>query len=96
MMGRNIVFALVFSLVACGGVHYITEAPPEPQVEERGERPSPNQVWVPGHWRWFKARYTWMTGDWLKIRPDHRWVPAYWHQSAKGWRFHPGFWEKAH
>jgi len=95
MKVRLIVFALAFSLFACGGVHYVSEAPPEPRIEEPGPRPSPRQVWVPGYWHWQKGRYRWAQGQWLQIRPGRRWVPTFWHHSAKGWRFHPGFWEKA-
>jgi len=93
---RRPLILLVLLLTSCGGVYYMSEAPPEPQIEEPGERPSPNQVWVSGHWRFLKGEYTWQAGEWLQVQPGKRWIPAYWHKGSKGWRFFPGFWEKAH
>src|ERR1700712_4550687 len=28
------------------------------------ERPSPQHIWIAGHWRWQDSRYAWIAGRW--------------------------------
>ena len=96
MLPRILLILTLAFCFSCGGVHYIRKAPPTPIKEQVGERPSPDRVWVYGHWEHRKENYVWMPGEWILTRPGYRWVPAYWYQNTQGWRFHPGHWEKAH
>ena len=43
----------------------VLNAPLAPAAQEIiGERPSPQHVWIAGHWRWQDRQYGWMAGHW--------------------------------
>src|SRR5690349_5660245 len=39
-------------------------AAPEDKKEEQGKAPSPDHVWVAGHWSWVNHKYEWIPGYW--------------------------------
>ena len=47
--------------------------------EDPGPSPSPDYMWVKGHWRWNDVQWIWVSGRWIP-RPsqDAQWVPGYW------------------
>jgi hypothetical protein len=68
-------------------------APPAPQVEVIPTAPSPQHVWISGHWTWNGSRYVWQSGRWDALRVGYVWSPAHWAQEPSGaWVFRPGQW----
>lgn len=78
---------------------YVVEsAPPPPQQEMIPMAPSPQHVWVQGHWRWDPRmrRHAWYPGRYIIRQSGMVWVPAGWRQH--GWRhqYVPGHWRRAY
>lgn len=69
-------------------------APPAPRYE-RMPGPRPDQVWVPGHWRWTGRDYAWRGGYWQKARPYYAYAPGEWVRADGGWRWRDGSWQQA-
>ena len=70
--------------------------PQPPASLERGptsDQPSPNDIWIPGCWRWVNARYAWQPGQWVAAQSDWIWTPASYCWSPRGWVFCNGFWD---
>jgi hypothetical protein len=58
--------------------------PPAPQPESVAvAKPSPQHVWIAGHWAW-RGRWLWMGGHWAVGAPGAVWIPGYWHRGPKG------------
>jgi WXXGXW repeat (2 copies) len=53
-------------------------APPADQVDDPGPPPSPEHVWVTGHWHWEGGRWAWIHGHWAGHRVGFAWVPGHW------------------
>ena len=73
-----------------------TADPPAPQAEVIvvETRPTPNHVWIGGHWAWH-GHWMWIGGHWHVGRVGHVWVPGHW--VAAGHHRHrwvPGHWRK--
>ncbi len=63
-------------------------------VENRGRRPSPYHVWLPGEYRWRNGAYVYHGGNWMvPPRRGMQYVPGYW-QPARGggYIWISGFW----
>ncbi len=74
------------------GVHVVVE-PPALRVEERPAAPSPNHVWIAGHWAWRAGHHVWLGGHYaLPPGPGYVWEPARWEREGKGWTFFEGHW----
>lgn len=72
------------------------EKPLSPAVgDQPGERPSPQHVWVPGHWRWSEGAYVWETGRW-DIPPvtNAVWNAPQWQKVPNGFVLKEGFWQE--
>jgi hypothetical protein len=70
--------------------------PPAEQVEAPPPAPSPQHVWIKGHWRHDQARhdYVWVGGHWEgRPRPASQWVPGRWDRRHGGWVWIEGRWE---
>lgn len=41
--------------------------------------PSPDMVWIDGHWKWNKRlkQYEWGSGYWVKPRKGYMWIPGH-------------------
>lgn len=78
-------------------VVYVQEPPPPPRREvivER-ERPSPEHIWVEGHWRWAGHGYDWVGGHWDHFPGGGRreWVGGHWqNRPGQGWDWVEGHW----
>ena len=71
----------------------IRVAPPHLQVEHRGQRPSPNHVWINGYHRWDGNAYRWDGGRWeQRPRPHAVWVAHRYEHRRGGWVYVQGHW----
>jgi WXXGXW repeat (2 copies) len=73
------------------GAEIVTLAPPAEQLEVVGLAPSPNHLWIRGHWAWH-GRWVWEPGFWEVMRPGHRWLEGHWVAHRHGWAWVPGRW----
>jgi hypothetical protein len=66
--------------------------PPPLRQEVMVPPPSPQYVWIQGHWAW-NGRWMWEPGYWvIPPRPYARWVPGHWRHHRDGWVWVPGNW----
>lgn len=72
----------------------VTEAPPALQQETVQVRPTPNHVWVAGHWSWRVNRYEWVPGQW-ELPPSQGavWIPPYYEREGNVYKFYEGYWQ---
>jgi hypothetical protein len=69
-------------------------APPKVRVERRGDRPSPDHVWVSGYQRWDGNSYRWTEGSWQQPPRRHaKWVGPRWQQKRGNWVMVEGRWK---
>jgi WXXGXW repeat (2 copies) len=76
-------------------VVYVRRGPPADVVEVVPAQPSPDHVWIRGHYRWdgVAGAYVWVPGHWqLPPQGYHRWVPARWVERDGQWYFVEGHW----
>jgi hypothetical protein len=76
----------------------IIKAPLAPSVSQEiiDERPSPQHVWIAGHWRWQDGNYVWIASHWeLPPRANLAWVEPRWDQKANGYVLAGGYWQDA-
>src|SRR5512138_1765816 len=93
------------SCVAASVVPNAPTVPPAPVIEKPlspaindapGEQPSPQHVWVPGHWRWSEGAYVWEAGRWeVPPAPNLAWNPPQWQQQGNGYVLREGYWQEA-
>jgi YXWGXW repeat-containing protein len=63
-------------------------APPPLRAEVRPVAPSPNHVWIPGHWVWRNGAHVWYGGHYaLPPGPGYHWVHARWVNEGGQWVF---------
>src|ERR1041385_3092672 len=100
--------ALLLSMPAARAAAAVANAPsvaPAPIVDKPlppagndtpGDQPSPQHVWVPGHWRWSEGAYVWETGRW-EVPPasNMMWTAPQWQQSGNGFVLKEGYWDEA-
>jgi hypothetical protein len=70
-------------VTAQGGVVVETAPPPE-RVEVIPAAPSPNHVWVRGHWGWSGREYLWTSGRYIEGRSGYRWEEGRWDHRGNG------------
>jgi hypothetical protein len=75
------------------GLLEATEAPPAPYQETVliETRPSPNHVWIHGHWSWH-GHWVWEHGHWQLGRAGSNWVQGRWANVDGKWRWNEGNW----
>src|SRR6185436_14338556 len=57
--------------------------PPAPQPEPAAVgQPSPQHVWIAGHWAW-RGKWMWFHGHWALGSPGATWIPGHWHRGPK-------------
>lgn len=94
-------FALLFSAglaqaqavrVVVPGVR-VNVAPPPPRVEVRPMAPSPNHVWIGGHWAWRNNAHVWLPGHYM-LPPGggYHWEQARWVNEGGRWVYFEGHW----
>lgn len=73
----------------------VPDRPPPQRAEIPPPAPSPQALWVAGHWHWSwsGARYVWTPGRYTeRPQPDANWLPGYWEQRTGGWIWVEGRW----
>jgi hypothetical protein len=77
------------------GVVYVRSGPPVEVVETAPVQPSPDHVWIRGHYRWdgVANAYAWVPGHW-QVHPAGytRWVPGHWYARNGAWYWVEGHW----
>lgn len=66
---------------------------PPPRPEVITAEPSPDHVWISGHWERDPDTWTWIKGEWIKppLLPV-RWVPGHWRHELGQFRWAKGHW----
>lgn len=58
-------------------------------------QPSPQDVWIPGHWHWGQGSYVWVAGDWqVPPAPNATWIAPQWQPVGSGYVLHEAFWQQ--
>jgi WXXGXW repeat (2 copies) len=71
----------------------VSVAPPPLRAEVRPVAPSPNHVWVNGHWAWRGRAHVWVGGHYaLPPGAGYHWVQARWVNEGGQWTFFEGHW----
>jgi len=65
-------------------------APPADPYEPPQTRP--NQVWVPGFYKWSNGAYVWEHGHFENVRPSQRFERGHWEKRGDRWAFVEGTW----
>jgi hypothetical protein len=68
--------------------------PPSPMVEEAGEPPGQDYVWVDGYWHWDGAEWIWISGRWVAPMADFVFVPPAYYTSGEACVYVPGYWQR--
>jgi hypothetical protein len=67
-------------------VVYVSQPPPPVIVERRWAPPSPQHVWIPGHYVWNGGAYVWFGGYYeYPPHPHAVYHPAHWQHKSGGW-----------
>jgi len=75
-------------------VTYLPQKPPDTLEQGAvGVAPSPDYVWIPGHWTWWHEHYAWRPGFWAAANPNWIWVPAHYVWTPPGYVFVDGHWD---
>ncbi len=74
----------------------IVEKPFNPASNDLpGDQPTPQHVWIPGHWRWLEGAYVWEAGRWeVPPTPTVAWNPPQWRPQGSGYILSEGFWDE--
>lgn len=68
--------------------------PPSP-TDAVDDQPSPQHVFVSGHWTWKDGAYTWVSGAWeLPPSPGAEWVGPRWEKKDNGYVLIEGVWQE--
>ncbi len=60
-----------------------------------GDQPTPQHVYVSGHWRWQDGAYVWDSGHWeLPPAPGADWVGPRWEKRDSGYVLDEGYWQE--
>jgi hypothetical protein len=72
----------------------IQVAPPALRVETIPPAPTPQHVWLGGHWMWNGSTHVWVGGRWeVPHKPGWQWYPARWINEGGGYYvFVKGHW----
>jgi hypothetical protein len=56
-------------------------------------QPSPDFVWIPGHWTWRQTAYVWLAGHWeFPPHGNATWVGPHCEPENGAFRFYEGYW----
>ena len=76
-----------------GNTRIVTAAPPALQSDVVLAQPSPESVWIAGHWTWRDTHYLWVSGRWeIPPHSDAVWVAPVCQPQGDGYRFTEGYW----
>jgi len=83
---------LSMSAIGCSSEVVVRAAPPPERVEVVGVAPSPNHIWIKGHWVWNGREYIWEPGRWELRQAGHVWVEGHWTPRSGGFVWVEGRW----
>jgi WXXGXW repeat (2 copies) len=67
---------------------------PVVQTDVVTTQPSPDFVWIPGHWTWRQSAYVWLAGHWeFPPHGNATWVGPHCEPEGGAFRFYEGYWE---
>lgn len=59
-----------------------------------GDQPTPQHIYVSGHWRWQDGAYIWESGHWeLPPAPSAQWFAPRWEKQDNGFVLAEGYWQ---
>jgi hypothetical protein len=96
------VAVLAASTILCGcvveeRVAYVHFPPPPEAAEVVAVAPTPDRVYIRGHWEWEGSRYVWVGSRYIRRpNPHAAWVEAHWQSSPRGWYWQNGHWAESH
>lgn len=74
-------------------IRYVDREPPPVRYEVAPPPPSPEHVWVAGHWSWDGRAHLWIPGRYLlRPRPRAHWETGRWVRHERGWHWVEGHW----
>jgi hypothetical protein len=89
---RILALIAIASLAGCVREVIVRNRPPVERVEVIEARPSPQHVWIAGHWTW-EGEWVWVKGHWeAPPRERAEWVPGHWVERPNGWVWVEGHW----
>ena len=74
-------------------IEYLPAPPATPDIEPPESPPSPDRIWVPPCWYWYRDRYILRDGYWIEAQRDWVWVPSHYVWTPRGYAFSPGHWD---
>ena len=80
------------SIAGCAAELYTDTEPPPLRVEIRPLQPTPEAIWIDGHWAWRAHQYVWIDGHWDR-HPHGAWIPGRWDHRERGYFWTRGHWE---
>ena len=93
VLGTIVVCVFVsLSALGCSGEVVVRTAPPTEKVEVVGVAPSPEHIWLKGHWHWNGAEYVWIAGRWEVRRAGFVWAEGHWVPRGGGFVWVDGRW----
>ncbi len=58
-------------------------------------QPSPQHVWIPGHWHWGQGSYVWVAGHWeIPPVPAASWMAPQWQPQGNAFFLREGYWQE--
>ena len=85
---------LAYTYSTPSAVYVQQPPPPIHQARVQPPMPSPQSVWVAGHWSW-QGRWVWIDGSWQTPRAGYVWTPPVAVQARAGtYEYHPGYWRR--
>jgi hypothetical protein len=108
VMGRPPLVALLVSWLGFGSlggcvvretvvddVPVVVREPPVERVEDPGDAPGTEYVWIRGHWVWNGDDWVWRRGHWEVRKAGYEWIPGHWLRRPHGWLWVEGHWHRA-
>jgi hypothetical protein len=94
-----VVLALSAVLSGCveeDRVAYVQSVPPPEAAEVVAVAPTPDHVFIRGHWEWNGTRYVFKRGRYIRRPHDYAvWVEGHWQNTDRGWYWQGGHWGEA-
>jgi hypothetical protein len=76
-------------------IEYLPPPPALTDIEAPGPGPSPDTIWVPPCWYWYRGQYISRPGYWVAAQADWVWVPSHYVRTPRGYVFANGHWDYA-
>lgn len=83
------------SMSSVGQIEYLPAPPAIVDVEPSVVATSPDNIWVPPCWYWYKGQYILRRGYWITAKPDWIWEPSHHVWTPRGYVFVAGHWDYA-